>query len=432
MYMTRRTAGRNVRMDFQRIDTLIADAGFTPKKTLGTLDTTATPWSVAAKLGRYVLSDVSVDRDSMADDAAAKLAGIYGLSIVEKVNGDDSLGSVESLLCSKARGVTSKYACTDNGGRRALVVLVDGSMPATYLGSHAWGLRSMRGMASYETIVCCRLATYVGATALIDGDDETLSVILAENGRKHWWTRVSEGIAARRELMASAELLWDEEACREANRRYARSTGKHTATVFEDKKQCDEAHRNAASRGTLAEMFAHVEIDDDVDLSLYGKMQNEFEERWANGELPCIDTKRNALRFRKTGRHKAIGVYCNALHAIAVDPRSPRSLLHEFAHAYDFENGQLSCTAGFKGIYHAYCDNLDTRSMSESKVHYYRTPTEVFARAWEVYAASHGIGGSFVSTLDEYCKDVAYAPLLMDGMAAMLDAYFSDIAKKTC
>ena len=60
-------------MDFQRIDTLIADAGFTPKKTLGTLDTTATPWSVAAKLGRYVLSDVSVDRDSMADDAAAKL-----------------------------------------------------------------------------------------------------------------------------------------------------------------------------------------------------------------------------------------------------------------------------------------------------------------------------------------------------------------------
>lgn len=430
MYTTRRTTGRNARMDSQRIDTLIVDAGFAPKKTLGTFAPTATPWSVAAKLGRYVLSDESVDRDAIADDAAAKLAGLYGLSIEAKVENDDSLNSVERLLCGKAHGVTRKYACSDQGGHPALIVIVDGTMPTTYLGSHAWGLRSRHGMERYETITCCRLATYVGATALIDGDDETLSIIIAENGRKHWWSRVSEGIASHREFMANAEQLWGEESCREANRRYARSTGKHTATVFEDKKQCDDAHRNAASHGTLASMFSHVEIDDDVDLALYSKMQDEFAKRWDNGELPHIDTNANALRFRKTGRHKAIGVYCNALHAIAVDPRSPRSLLHEFAHAYDFENGQLSCTVGFKNIYRAYCDNLDTRSMSESKVHYYRTPTEVFARAWEVYAASHGIGGSFVSTLDEYGKDVAYAPLFVDGMAAMLEAYFTNITKK--
>lgn len=418
--------------DTKRIESLIADTGFAPSKSLGTLDTSATTWSVAAKLGRYVLSDDGIDMDAMAREAATWVAGANGLAMDGVCDGDDGLCKVERLVRERAHGVTRAYPCVDGEGRRALVLVVDGTMPATYLGRHEWGLRG-GGRDGYETIACCRLATYVGAVTITGGDDPVmLSNVLAEGGRKPWWTRTLDGHVAHRWFMTQAEQLWGEESCREANRRYARSTGKHTATVFEDKKQCDDAHRNAASHGTLASMFSHVEIDDDVDLALYSKMQDEFAKRWDNGELPHIDTNANALRFRKTGRHKAIGVYCNALHAIAVDPRSPRSLLHEFAHAYDFENGQLSCTAGFKGIYRAYCDNLDTRSMSESKVHYYRTPTEVFARAWEVYAALHGIGGSFVSTLDEYGKDVAYAPLLVDGMAAMLEAYFSNIAKKAC
>lgn len=225
--------------------------------------------------------------------------------------------------------------------------------------------------------------------------------------------------AALRELV---ERRWDEESCRELNRRYA--AGGHIAGVFEDKKSCDEAHRAAAASGHLAETFRHVEIDDDVDLDAYRGLVAEFAARDAAGELPRVDKSKLALRFRKCGRHRAIGVYAPLLNAVAVDPRAPRSLLHEFAHAYDFEHGQLSTACEFYPIVSAFRRNFDAKGLSDSKVSYYTTPTEVFARSWEVYAAMHGLGGSFAGTLEEYGRDKAYQPLI--DAAGMLDEYFGD------
>lgn len=212
-------------------------------------------------------------------------------------------------------------------------------------------------------------------------------------------------------LQEAVRNVWGDEACREANRLYAeQDKDRHIAGVFDDKKQCDEAHRDAASRGYVARNFGHVEIDDDIDLAEYGKITLELE-----------------ARFRKCGRHRAIGVYNPLRRAVAVDHRAPRSLLHEFAHAYDFEHGQMSCSQEFRPIIEAFARDFKPADMSAGKKAYYRTPTEIFARSWEAYAALNGFGGSFVDTLDEYKADAAYAPLIEN--AAIINSYFDEFAR---
>ena len=225
---------------------------------------------------------------------------------------------------------------------------------------------------------------------------------------------------ALREL---AQRRWDEEACRELNRRYMASN--RSADIFEEKKHCNKAHRAVAQEGYLAETFLHVEIDEDVDLSLFQSLVEEFRARDAGGELPQVDKEAITLRFRKCGRHHALGAYSPALKAIAVDPRSPRSLLHEFAHAYDFEKGQLSTQERFHGILDQYLENFKAEGLSGIAAEYYETPTEVFARAWEVFAAARGLGGSFVDTMEAYRAHFAYRPLI--DAIDMVDEYFLDI-----
>ncbi len=249
------------------------------------------------------------------------------------------------------------------------------------------------------------LAARAAARGEAEGEsvDLRLDQIIVEN-------RGCDGSGVANALRDLAQKRWDEEACRELNRRFA--SDKEVADVFTDKKSCDEAHRAAAASGYLAERFRHVEVDDDVDLDAYRELVAEFEARDGAGELPQVNQASIALRFRKCGRHRAIGVYCPALLAVAVDPRAPRSLLHEFAHAYDFERGQLSVSAAFAPVIKAFRDGFDSREMSESRAGYYSTPTEVFARAWEIHAAMNGLGGSFVDTVEEYQGNPAYKPLI--------------------
>lgn len=243
--------------------------------------------------------------------------------------------------------------------------------------------------------------------------------------RESKWSDRGAMASVFREL---AEERWDEEACREANRLY--SLSEHIAGVFEDKKQCDEAHREAASSGYLARSFKHVEVDDDVDLAEYRRLVDEFEARDRAGEIPRIAKGDHELRFRKCGRHNAIGVYAPLLKAIAVDPRAPRSLLHEFAHAYDFGHGMLSVSPGFRPVLKAFRDEFKPPvGMGPGAIKYYKTPTEVFARSWEVYAALNGYGGSFVKEMGSYRQDPAYAPLVAH--AQDLAAYFDGFAKAT-
>ena len=99
--------------------------------------------------------------------------------------------------------------------------------------------------------------------------------------------------------------------------------------------------------------------------------------------------------------------------------------MHEFAHAYDFEKGQLSVQEGFSNILRYFRENFDTKDIGERRRDYYETPTEIFARAWEIFAAVHGAGGSFVDTMEFYQANAAYRPLI--DAIDMIDEYFLGI-----
>ena len=405
----------NANITTARIDTLISytDTDFTPTAHLGKLDLTASPWAISAKLGRFLLSGIDADAThEVAREIAAYCLDIKPAKLVDCVPADRSIAA--SIIKETPDSIC--FAITDSD----TIVIASQKIKTRYCGEHTWHWTGISSTSS-TTVFGFKLTTALGAMEILKDSDnhDLVNIIVEESNRKYAWRGMS-GMEKRAAFDAAASKRWDAEGNREANRRYA--DPKHTATVFEDKKNCDDAHRAAAANGFIADLFKHVEIDDDIDLDIYDAMQNEFESRWNAGELPAIDTAIHSLRFRKTGRHRAIGVYCDALKGIAVDPRSPKSLLHEFAHAYDFGNGQLSCSDGFRPILDAFRSNFDSSDMTASKVAYYETPTEVFARSWEVYAAINGIGGSFVKTREEMEQDAAYAPLFdIDAIISYFD-----------
>jgi hypothetical protein len=395
-----------------RIDTLIPYKAttFRPQKKLGKLDLSSTPWAISAKLGRFLLSGVDEETTAkVTRELAAYLTEAPSECIHDYEPGTDDL---MDYIIKENPGATCLVEDDNDDGFVSKYIITGPKLKAKYCGDHKWYWRSGRG--GMLPVLGFKTATALGAIEICGADDkhrDLVRTVVSETTMKHQWNGYFRNSPSqiRYEFNDAATNRWDDETNREANRRYA--DPKHTATVFEDKKNCDDRHKAAAANGYIPSMFKHVEIDDDVDLDVYARMQDEFKKRWNDGELPQIDPSVHSLRFRKTGRHHAIGVYCDALKGIAVDPRAPKSLLHEFSHAYDYGNEQLSCSDGFRPILRAFRDNFDTEGLSDTQIRYYDTPTEVFARSWEVYAATHGKGGSFVKTVDEMKDDAAYKPL---------------------
>lgn len=530
--MDEKTGQASGRDAFERVETLIPyrEPTWKPEKRLGKLNLDNSIWSIATKLGRFLLSGKDeVDLDEVSRAAAAYFLGAEVdelipapeedlLSLEKRILrtrvGDEGTYAAfrqpgthkdsdpyRDLLIVVARDKADRYSLGDNhwqngahinvmrlpvlvglmeiieeaGGKDVLPTLAARAAEDAYLAeakaAREWfGLMESQGRVTvnpdaryldfwaavdyiaagtgshatakkflYENdrVMIEGTASELAAEACVRGSraaervPRDLELILKERGGKN-----DKAIAARlgrgdksclaRALRDAARSRWDVEACHEENRRYAEHA-EHIAGVFDDKKQCDEAHRAAAKSGYVARSFKHVEIDDEVDLARYGKLACELEARMKSRELPQIATDEHELRFRKCGRHRALGLYSPRRKAVAVDPRAPRSLLHEFAHAYDFEHGQLSASAEFRPIVKAFAQAYDPKSKSGGKADYYRSPAEVFARSWETYAARHGFGGSFVEALDTYEASPAYAPLIEN--AALLDSYFDGFAR---
>lgn len=383
----------------ERISTLIpyTQPDWTPSKRLGTLDTTASPHAIAAKLGRYLLSDATTETLTRIDTLIAET--VYGLTLEPYT---DTGNTLETRILEDTRDARA-YRASD--GR---MIISGDRLPRRYLGEHTWRwTRSSHRGVETAHVTAFRPATAVGALDILGANNtDVIRPILHERPRMLTVGRLGT-------FTTLAEARWEGEIKREANREYAK---RHAAGVFSDKKRCDDAHRRAAEASMFGRTFRHVEIDDEVDLDMFARIDHEYRIRRANGELPAIDAG-NAFRFRKTGRHKAIGVYSPALHAIAVDPRAPRSLIHEFAHAYDFEHGQISCTTLFKPVLDAFTARFDRTDLSESRIRYALTPTEVFARGWEIHMLHTGKGGSFVGVEADFRNDPLYRPLLdMEGL----------------
>lgn len=248
-----------------------------------------------------------------------------------------------------------------------------------------------------------------------------------------WLVRMGRQGAYRKAVSA----LLDDEGDQQANYRFlARMAGKHSATVYEDKKNRDPAHDAAGRASRFADDFGRVEVDDSVDLDKFGKISREYGEY--RKMLPASSVKPD-LRFRMTGRHRATGVYTilKGRRNIAVDPRSPSSLTHEWFHHLDFssvDGGQLSRDPEFKAIVSHYRENIDREAMKGTDPDRYLAPTEIFARAGELWMRERdrraGGSSSFLDVDEAYDHEFSYKPLLdiKEQVFAFMDKKFGGTA----
>ena len=395
-----------------RIDTLIPykAPNWKPAAKLGTLDTNATPHAISAKLGRFLAKNIS---EHTREQVAETLAETIAAQPVEPYDPEP-----DSLKAWIAKDMTNPLIFKAENGT---IIYAADKMPARKKGHSRWHW-SRRHIGEQEQVdaIGFRIETALGAYELLGNDPENIRKVITE-------TKYALNPFERAAFNSLAVYRWEGEIRREANRRFSEA---HSAGVFMDKKHCDDKHKAAADASRF-HMFRHVEIDDDIDLDIFSQLDREFSLRWDSGELPRISMG-NAFRFRKTGRHssktrKTIGVYSPTLHAIAVDPRAPRSLLHEFAHAYDYEHGQLSCSTEFAPIINEYRNRLDTTGMGEAETRYALTPTEIFARCWEIHALNNDKAGSFISPGENYGRDPLYKPLM--DMKDDIETYFATIGE---
>lgn len=190
-----------------------------------------------------------------------------------------------------------------------------------------------------------------------------------------------------------------QEANVQANKRFGNQSRKVIATVADDKKYQDSLLNRSTRFNRLG--FRKVEVDTApyrVDVSNGAQLAyktldfdyNEFrnvEEAWEKivDRLPqgLVSPE---LKFRKLGKHKATGLYYPKFNIIAVDVRDTTSFIHEFGHYLDFkyQGGEEECSLqeDFADILTSYQDTLPK---GISKCAYFKTPTEVFARGFELW-----------------------------------------------
>lgn len=190
-----------------------------------------------------------------------------------------------------------------------------------------------------------------------------------------------------------------QEANVQANKRFGNQSRKVIATVADDKKYQDSLLNRSTRFNRLG--FRKVEVDTApyrVDVSNGAQLAyktldfdyNEFrnvEEAWEKivDRLPQGMVSPE-LKFRKLGKHKATGLYHPTFNIIAVDVRDTTSFIHEFGHYLDFtyQGGEEECSLqdDFADILASYQDTLPRNT---SKYAYFKTPTEVFARGFELW-----------------------------------------------
>lgn len=226
--------------------------------------------------------------------------------------------------------------------------------------------------------------------------------------RKGWYMLPSKDIVILEMIMDKLQ----EELNIELMTKYEKETKREIATALKTKKNIKDGVLKAMEESKfLNHGFTFVEYDNDTDLEKVDRLEVEWGAQ--KEKLTSIDNM-PSLRFRKLGKHKAWGLYSPSHNTIAIDIRNVNSFIHEYGHLIDYQlqDENLSMMNDFKPIIQSYrkeiFDQLDKDSYVMKKVDYYVTPTEVFARAFEIYMAGILKDSSFLKseedyqTLDEY------------------------------
>ena len=191
-------------------------------------------------------------------------------------------------------------------------------------------------------------------------------------------------------------LLAEEKNAQVATKNYYRELNGDYAKSFMLKKNIPQKVLEAMKTSGFNDYFGFVEYDEETDIKQVCEVEKEFNALWKT-YLTKIDSTKNIIRFRKLGQHKSIGLYYPAYGCLCVDLRHTSSLVHEYGHLIDFTHQNLSTKSDFYSIRTAYKKSLESAMTGSSglksslkgkyNLAYYLTPTEIFARCFELYIA---------------------------------------------
>ena len=254
------------------------------------------------------------------------------------------------------------------------------------------------------------------------------------------------------------------------NQKYSRQSSATIATIQTDKKYQDSELNKSTIFNQLG--FRKVEVDTqkyegrEFDYNLFRKVEEDFEE--ICNKLPHASAQPE-LKFRKLGKHKATGLYAPFLNILAVDVRNTESFIHEYGHYLDYkhdgkENYSLrddfehiitSYSNNFKITFKKKEDELLTRLMKASKesasgtsvvsleekrlsaelellkksnkmFDYFTTPTEIFARGFELWVfETITSNSSLLKSKEEYSNRIEYVSF--NGIKESLFSFFATI-----
>lgn len=175
------------------------------------------------------------------------------------------------------------------------------------------------------------------------------------------------------------------------------------ARFFETKKHINKSTFRVMENNCFKENFGYVELDNDVDLIKFKKIEREFLE--FKKVVPLPELNDHSFRVKKLGRIKADGVYVSSpVKALIIDIAAPNSFAHECLHLIDYtmtnDTTLLSEGIRFRPIVDKYKElvsqNVDSLKSGDafkaqwfsSKKYnkdYYLDYSEIFARAGEMY-----------------------------------------------
>lgn len=159
---------------------------------------------------------------------------------------------------------------------------------------------------------------------------------------------------------------------------YIKRQGKEIATVRDLKKNRNKEMLEAENNSALKGLVSSVEFDDDVDL---GKLETYMNE--AVKIFSMFDSSKIFFKVRYLGKHKSTGIFFPLENILAVDVNDGTSLVHEFGHYVDLKLlNSFSTSIEFMKLVRIYSSNYEG-----VKKEYFTTPTEVFARCFEMYWA---------------------------------------------
>ena len=252
------------------------------------------------------------------------------------------------------------------------------------------------------------------------------------------------------------------------NQKYSRQSSATIATIQTDKKYQDTELNKSTIFNQLG--FRKVEVDTQMyegrefDYNLFRKVEEDFEE--ICNKLPHASAQPE-LKFRKLGKHKATGLYAPFLNILAVDVRNTESFIHEYGHYLDYKHGakeSYSLRDDFEHIITSYSNNfkiiskkkeddllthlmkaskesipsvvsleekrlsseLELLKQTEKMFDYFTTPTEIFARGFELWVfETITSNSSLLKNREEYSNRIEYASF--NGIKESLFAFFATI-----